>query len=450
MLTEQDARRLAEKVLSFVTADDASVSVSSRIRSYLRFAANAPQTSGRAETVGADVTVWIGRQRGAASTSDLSDASLRAAVEEAERLARLSPIDREYLPTLGRQQYKPVAAYAQATENVSVVDRARSIEGVITAAERAAVISAGFHQANASTSATATKNGNFLYQQESLASLGMTARTREGGGSGFFLRSQVDARRLDVGRIAREAIRRATDSRNPRQLAPGVYPVILEAQAVADITSGGEGGLRFDARATEEGRSPFSAAGGRTRVGERIFDERIAMLSDPWRAELPGSPGLNSGIPAERVAFVRNGVLETLAYGRFWAQEKKQQPTPGPVNRIIEATGTHASLDQMIRAMDRGLLVTRFWYIRVVDARTALLTGLTRDGLWWIEKGRMQYPVGNLRFNQSVIQMLAPGNVELIGASERVGPSESQGSGAILAPALKLKAFAFTSASDAV
>jgi predicted Zn-dependent protease len=227
-----------------------------------------------------------------------------------------------------------------------------------------------------------------------------------------------------------------------------VYPVILEAQAVADITSGG--GLGFDARAAEEGRSPFSAPGGRTRVGERIFDERIAMLSDPWRAELPGSPALNSGIPAERVAFVRNGALEALAYGRFWAQEKKQQATPGPVNRIIEATGAHASLDQMIRAMDCGLLVTRFWYIRVVDVRTALLTGLTRDGLWWIEKGRIQYPVGNLRFNQSVIQMLAPGNVDLIGASERVGPSESQGSGAILVPALKLKAFVFTSASDAV
>jgi predicted Zn-dependent protease len=217
---------------------------------------------------------------------------------------------------------------------------------------------------------------------------------------------------------------------------------------VADIVSAG--GLGFDARTADEGRSPFSAPGGKTRVGEPIFDERISISSDPWRSGLPGSAAAAWGIPAEVVTFVKDGVLENLSYSRFWAQEKKRMATPGPVNRIIEARGKHATLDEMIRQTDRGLLVTRFWYIRSVDARTGLLTGLTRDGLWWIENGKVQYPVRNLRFNQSPIQMLAPGNVELIGGSERVGPSENQGSGAMLAPALKLKAFTFTSVSDAV
>lgn len=448
LLTPQDARRLTDRLLSIVKADDASVSVSSRIHTYLRFAANAPRTSGRAETFGAAVTVWIDRRRGSASVSDHSDASLRMAVEEAETVARISPVDREYLPTLGPQSYRPVDGYAEATANLSLADRARSLDAAIASAEKSGLVSAGFHQADATASAVASKNGNFLFERTSFASLGMTARTSEGGGSGFFLRSQVDVRQLDVARIAREALRRAVESRNPKPVDPGVYRVILEPQAVADIVSAGA--FAFDARVADEGRSPFSVPGGKTRVGERIYDERISVLSDPWRRELPGSASAASGVPSQVVTFVKDGVLENLSYSRFWAQEKQRTPTPGPVNRIIEAPGKHATLDEMIRQTDRGLLVTRFWYIRSVDARTGLLTGLTRDGLWWIENGKVQHPVRNLRFNQSPIQMLAPGNVELIGASERVGPSENQGGGAMLVPALLLKAFTFTSVSDAV
>jgi predicted Zn-dependent protease len=448
MFDEADTRRLTATILGYVKADDATVDVWSRIHSHLRFAANAPQTSGHAETAGAQIVVWTGKRRGSVVTSDLTEAALRAAVAQAETLARLSPVDREYLPTLGPQQYRPVAAYADATANLSLGDRARHIDEAIVAAEKAGVVSAGFHQAEVSTSGTATRNGNVSYERLTVASLGVTARTRAGGGSGFFLRSHVDASRLDVPRIAREAIRRAADSRNARPLAPGVYPVILEAQAVADMVSGGAFG--FDARAAEEGRSPFSVAGGRTRVGEKVFDDRINVVSDPWRAELPGRSVASGGIPAGVVFLVRGGVLETLVYSRHWANEKQRAPTPGPVNRIFEASGPTETLDGMIRATERGLLVTRFFYIRVVDPRTALLTGLTRDGLWWIEQGRIAYPVRNLRFNQSVVQMLAPGNVEMIGASERVGPSEWQGSEAMLAPPLKLRAFTFTSASDAV
>jgi predicted Zn-dependent protease len=448
LLTEADARQITSKLLSFIKAGDAAVSVSSRIHSYLRFAANAPQTSARAEGLSAQVTVWLDGRRGSASTTDLSDTALRAAVDEAESLARISPVDREYLPTLGRQTYRQVQRFVDATVNLSLDDRARSLEQAIDASETAGVISAGFHQAEAVSAASASSNGNFLHERSTVASLGMTARTRVADGSGYCLRSHEDVRRVDAAHIARDAIRRATGSRSPRALDPGVYRVILEPQAVADIVSGGAFG--FDARAADEGRSPFSAASGRTRVGDRIFDERINIVSDPWRAELPGSAAASSGIPGEVVTFVRRGVLENLSYSRYWAREKNRQPTPGPINRIIESAGSHASVDDMIRATDRGLLVTRFWYIRSVDARTSLLTGLTRDGLWYVEKGRIMYPVRNLRFNQSPIQMLAPGNVELIGAAERVSPSESQGSSAMLVPALLLKAFNFTSVSDAV
>jgi len=149
--------------------------------------------------------------------------------------------------------------------------------------------------------------------------------------------------------------------------------------------------------------------------------------------------------------FVRNGVLENLQYSRYWAREKGKEPTPGPVNTIVESAAPAASVEEMIKATDRGLLVSRFWYIRGVDPRTALFTGLTRDGVWARREGKIQYPVFAIfRFNQSILELLAHGNVEMIGASERVSGSETQGRGASLTPALKVKRFHFTSQSEAV
>jgi len=446
LITEKEARSVADKMLGLVKADDAVVGIRSETSSHLRFAANSFLTSGRTENIIATITVWIDRKRGAASTNDVDDASLRQMVDQAEGLARIAPVDREYLPTLRAQIYQATQRYADSTANIPLADRARQINDAISASEKAGVVSAGFHDASTIATADATKNGNFSYELTSSVSLSITARTPDGEGSGYFKRNHFDAARLDTGHISREAIRRALESRGARTLEPGTYSVILEAQAVADLVSGP--GLGFDARNADEGRSPFSAPGGNTRLGEKIFDERISVLSDPWRSELPGSQAAQAGLPAQVVYLVRNGVLENLVYSRFWAQEKNKQPTAGPVNRIMEPSGPPARVEEMIRATSRGLLVGRFWYIRAVDPRTATLTGLTRDGIWYIENGQVRYSVRNFRFNQSVIQMLAPGNVEMIGAPERV--SSSEGGNAALLPALKLRAFNFTSQSEAV
>ncbi len=448
LLSEKEAKAICDKLLSYVKADDATVRVGSEDYSNLRFAANHFTTNGRSEDLDVGVTVWIDKKKGSASTNDIDDASLRAAVEQAEQLARLSPVDREYLPTLGLQKYKPVQGYAEATANISLTDRAKAIDNVISSCEKAKVIGAGFHQARGVAGASATKNGNFNYSRSSLVSLSLTARTADGSGSGYFLRNHFDIAKLDTARIAREAILKALRSREPRTLDPGIYSVVLEPQAVADLISNFS--FIFNARTADEGRSPYSAPGGKTKIGEKLFDERINFYSDPWHPELPGSQSAQDGIPAQKVYLVRNGVLETLIYSRFWAKQKDKEPTPGPVNSIMESSTSPSSLEKMIKSADRGLLVSRFWYIRPVDPRTALITGLTRDGVWYIEKGTIQYAVRNFRFNQSILQMLAPGNVELIGAPERVGSSEGQGGVSALLPALKVKQFNFTSQSEAV
>lgn len=448
LLNETQAKALTDKILSYVTASDASASVGSDKLSHLRFASNNILTSGTRVSRGASVTLWIDGKRGSASTNDTDDASLKAMVEQAEKIARTSPVDREYVPTLGKQIYKPVNGYVEATANLSLPDRARSVGEILAECEKNKVIGAGFHSARVQAGGSATKNGNFEFERSTNASLSVTARMPDGTSSGYFLRSHYDINKLDTKRIAREAIRKALKGGSARTIEPGVYTVVLEPQAVADLL--GNLGFTFNARNAEEGRSVYSAPGGKTKMGEKIFDERISIYSDPWNAELPGSQSAQGGIPAQKLYVVKNGVLENLVYNRYWAKQKSKEPTPGPVNTIFESSAPTVSVEDMIKSTEKGILVSRFWYIRSTDPRTASLTGLTRDGVWYIENGKITYPVKNFRFNQSITQMLAPGNVEMIGVSERVGGSEGGGSSASLLPALKLKAFNFTSQSEAV
>ncbi len=446
LLSEKEARAFTDKILSLVSADDASVNVGSNTVSHLRFAANNFLTSGMRGTRSASVTLWIGGKRGSASTNDLDDASLREMVENAERIAKTAPPDREYMPTLGKQVYRDSGGWVEATANLALEKRAKAIADIIAECEKSKVIGAGFHSAGAEAGAFATKNGNYSFSRSTTVGLSVTARAADGGASGYFNRNHFDIAKLDTMHIAREAIRKALSGSDPKTIDPGSYSVILEPQATADLL--GNFGFSFNARSAEEGRSVFSAPGGKTRVGEKIFDDRINIFSDPWNPDLPGSESAQDGIPAEKFYLVRGGVLENLVYNRFWAKQKGKQPSPGPVNTILQSSAKPSSLEEMIKASKRAILIGRFWYIRSTEPRTASLTGLTRDGVWLIEDGKIAYPLRNLRFNQSITQMLGPDNVEFIGEPERVGGSE--GGGGSLLPALKLKAFNFTSQSEAV
>jgi predicted Zn-dependent protease len=416
------------------------VAAQSSIEAHARFADNRITTSGRSEDLDLTTTVWVGKRRGAATGNDASAAALKRMAEEAVQIAKVSPVHREYVPTLGPLTYPEARGFANATAEVDLGARAKALDAVLGACRSAKVTGAGFHTASATASAAATANGNRRYFRSSEAAMSVTARSEDGTGSGYYAGDHFDVARLDVARIAEQAVQKAVRSRAPKPIEPGVYPVILEPQAVADLL--GFLNNSFDARTADEGRSAFSSKGGQTRLGEALFNDRISIYSDPMHAELPSIPATDEGIPATRLSLVKAGVLESLEYSRFWAQEKKREPTPGPVNFIVEGSQPPASMADMIKAMPRGLVISRFWYVRLVDPRTIVLTGLTRDGLWWVENGEIRYPVRNLRFNQSVLAMLAPWNVEAIGAPQRLSP--------LMVPALKLGAFTFTSISDAI
>lgn len=443
MLNEREARRICATLLARTKADDAVVNIRESVESNQRFAANGFTTNGNSRQRTFSITVWIDRRQGSASGTEFDETSLRSAVALAEKLARLSPVDMEYVPTLGPQRYKPVKGFVSGTAGTSPKWRAKQIRAILDRCDDAKVVGAGLFRTGAFSNASATRHGNFEFERSSLASVSMTARTPDGASSGYALHSHYDVNKLDISGVAQRATLKALTGREAQRLDPGVYPVILEPQAVEDIL--GFFRAAFTARSAEEGRSPMSAPGGKTLLGQQVFDSKINFYSDPWHPELPGSQSAQEGLPAGKLYLIRRGVVESLIYSRFWAQKMGRQPTRGPVNQILESTDRTHSLADMIAKTERALLVTRLWYVRMVSPRTQLLTGLTRDGVWLVENGKVQHAVRNFRFNQSVIQMLGSGNVEMIGKPERVGAR-----GASLFPAIKLNAFTFSSASDAV
>jgi predicted Zn-dependent protease len=290
-----------------------------------------------------------------------------------------------------------------------------------------------------------TTRGQFAYQASSNANFSTTVRTADGTGSGWAGAGLFDWSELDAAGLAALAIEKAERSRQPRDVEPGRWVTILEPTAVANMVGLMMGNL--GARAADEGRSFFSRVGGGNKIGESFLDERVTIWSDPLDPRVFSAPFSGQGLPNRREVWVESGVLRTLAYDRFWAQRQDREPTGFVSGYYME--GGDATLDDMIRSTERGLLVTRFWYIRAVDPRTILFTGLSRDGTFMIENGRVSYPVKNLRWNESPIFMLS--NIEMMGRPVRVSPAESSDlSPAVWVPPLKVKDFTFTSVSDAV
>ena len=444
-LSRDEARSLAERVLSFTRAEQTRVSIESDDTGNTRFADNQVTTSGDVSDTTVTITSAYGRHVASSTTNRLDDASLRAAVQVSERLAPLSPEDPEYLGELGATQVPERDAVIPATAELSPEARARAAAAVTAPAAERSLVSTGFMVHRTGSSAVMTTRGHFAFQASSNANFTTTVRTRDGTGSGWAGTALFDWNDLDPAALATRAIEKAEASREPRDVEPGRWVTILEPTAVANMVGLMMGNL--GARAADEGRSFFSRPGGGNRIGERFLDERVTIWSDPLDPRLFSAPFNGEGRPNRRETWVESGVLGTLAYDRFWAQRQNREPTGFVSGYYME--GGDATLDEMIRSTERGLLVTRFWYIRSVDPRTILYTGLSRDGTFMIQNGRVSYPVKNLRWNESPVFML--NNLEMMGRPVRVSPSESAGlSSAVWVPPLKVRDFTFTSTSDAV
>jgi predicted Zn-dependent protease len=443
VMSRDKSQALVEKIVKMSKADGISVSVDSGYQANIRFAANRMSTAGGVVNTQIGIESTFGKKHAVAVTNDPSDDSLRRAVEQSESLAKLSPDDPEVMPALPPQTYLPVNGYFDSTANLSPEERARAALTALEPARKAGDLkAAGFIIVNAGANALGNKNGLFAYNRSTTGNYTLTVRTDDGTGSGWAGAERPDWRQLDFSDVSTHAIEKARLSRNPVAIEPGRYTVILEPQAVGDLVQ--LMAFYLDARESDEGRSAFAKQGGGNKIGDKIVDSRVTIFSDPQDPQLLSQPYDGEGLPLSRQVWVENGMLRKLYYSRFWAQKQGKQATGFPSSLKME--GGTTSMDDMIKSTPRGILVTRLWYLREVDPRTILYTGLTRDGTFLIENGKISKAVKNFRFNESPLFML--GNLEALSPAVRIAGTEA--GGAVVMPAIKAKDFNFTSLSDAV
>ena len=445
-LSRDQAHELTQKILRQSDADNCRVSVNSGWRGYTRVATNRITSAGGAEQVSVRITSVYGKRAATVTTTETDDASLTAALRESENLARIAPENPEYLPELGEQAYTDVSGYYESTGGLTTEARARAAAlGIDGAKNAGGFVASGYMDVRAGSGAVATSNGLFAYHGSTGVTSTLTVRTPDDQSSGWAGDEAADWNNIESERIARVASEKAAAWQGRTELEPGSYTAILEPTAVGMLMLRMMGA--FSARSADEGRSYFSKPGGANRIGEPLFDERVTIVSDPAAPDAETAPFNGAGEPVARTTWVENGVLRNLAYSRYWANETGRGSLPGPSNLVFE--GGEDSVEDMIASTERGVLITRLWYVRGLNPRIISYTGLTRDGTFLIEDGKISRPVKNFRFNQSIPEMLS--NIEQLGPATRVAAGENSSVGApIVVPALKVRDFNLASVSDAI
>jgi predicted Zn-dependent protease len=445
ILSRAAAEDIAKRALKASPAEETRVSIFSSTRADTRFALNQVTTSGENRDVQVTIAAIVGGRMASVTTNRLDDASLAEAARQAAEIAKLVPVNPERMPELGPQQYPP--SKQRVISLPTPAERAVAARAVSDQARKADCIATGFIECRGSASALANSKGLFAYDSTSVVTMTATVRTPDGTGSGWACSDGDTFADIDAQRVAATAVDKAIKSRNPVAVEPGRYVTILEPTAAANLVQLILGSMQ--ARAADEGRSFFSKPGGGNKIGLKVVDERVTLLTDP--ADIASTNGGfdPDGLPLEKVVWIENGVVKNLFYDRYWAQKQGVQPTRAGGGRSLRMNGGTRSTADMIKSTARGILVTRFWYIRPVDPRTILYTGLTRDGTFLIEDGKVTRPIKNFRFNESPIFFL--NNLDAIGPAVRVNASENLGAGgATFMPALKVRDFTFSSLSDAV
>jgi predicted Zn-dependent protease len=432
ILNEQQAKKLIDKVLSYSKAEEVNVIVNGVRTGNIRTARNTVSTTGETDNLAIQITSVFGKKAGTSTANEFDDASLEQAVRSSEHLAKMAPDNPEIMPMPGPQKYEQGRNYSENTAQIDPDFRADAALASIEPCLKNKCTSAGFLEDSTSFTAIGNNKGLFAYNKETSGEFTITVRTDDGKGSGYGIQSFIDAKKLDTKAVTEVAMTKAIASREAKELKPGKYTVILEPAAVADLVPLLVNSM--DARAADEGRSYF----GRRGLGDKLFNEKVNIYTDPFSPDNPLSPFTSEGMPTQKLTWIENGVVKNLNYNRYWAMEKGVKPTNVPFGFIMQ--GSDKTLNDLIKETKEGLLVTHFFYIRAVDPQTLLFTGLTRDGLFYVKDGEIKHAVKNFRFNESPATMLF--NLEEVGQAVRIGRN--------LLPSMRVGNFNFTSLSDAV
>lgn len=404
-----------------------------------RFSNNAIHQNVSEKTHALSVRVLIDGRTARASTNRLDENSIRDVVEQAIAITRAQEPDPELLPLAEAASYIPVNRFFQSTAEATPRDRAQAVAEAIQMVEAESQIAAGIYATGYTTFAILNSRGIFGRHVESMAQFSITAMAEDS--SGWAKLTACDRRDLDHAALAKRAAQKAAASRSPVECSPGRHTVILEPAAALDVV--GQIFGDFSATALRDGRSFLV-----DRVGKKLFGENITIRDDVYHPQQAGPPFDWEGVPRQVLRLVERGVPSQVAMSRQAALVAGAAPTghgyplpnevgEAPVNLVIE--GGKATLDEMIASTERGILVTRLWYIREVDPYEKIMTGMTRDGTFLVEDGEVKRGVRNFRFNQGVIELLS--NVEALSATSRASGEEAPD---MVAPAMKVRDFNFT------
>lgn len=440
-LTRAEAQSLIKSALKAATLKEVTVRINSSRTANLRFAGNTPTTSGEVDRVDLSVTATRDRCSATVSGTARDPAGVAELVRRAEALAALAPADPEHMPPLGPQTYLRPIAEDPAVIKVGPEARVDAVARVLKVAREAKLDASGLYVHGHQSLALGTSAGLFAYHAATEVTLTTTCRTPDGSGSGWGGAMSHRLADIDAVAVARRAADKAEMSRGGGPaLEPGAYTVVLEAQAVADLL----GFLRssLGARAADEGRSFFSRPGGNA-IGEALFGPQMRLRSDPMDPVAPSTPFSDEGLPLQPSVWIDQGKLLALTRSRYWAQKQGGAPMPGP--RSLFLAGGTATVAELVRGVERGVLVTRLWYNRMLDPRQILATGLTRDGTFKIEGGKLAGPVKNMRYNESPVTLLR--QALALGKPERV---VDDGGSVMVVPPMVVDGFHFASVSDAV
>lgn len=446
ILSEQQAKTLLTKVLKYSKAENCECNLSGQLSGNIRYARNTVSTAGQVSDLTLAVQSTNGLKTGVATINEFDDASILKVVRRSEELASLAPDNPETMPLFGPQKYSKTNSYFKSTASVTPENRAQAAEDSIAPSKKNKLISSGFLNETVAFEAIINNKGLFAYNTATNVEFTVTIRTEDGTGSGWVTRDYSDYAKLDTAKASQVAIKKSMGSVDAKAMEPGKYTVILEPAASIDLLS--NMAYSMDQRSADEGRSFMSKKqeegkddGPTNKLGEKMFDQRVNMYSDPTHPDVPTAPFANDGHSVSRTDWIKDGKVVNMPNTPYWAKKTgvDYKPTSaGGLQFIME--GGSESLEDMIKNTRRGILVTRLWYIRQLDPQSLLYTGLTRDGTFYIENGKIKYPIKNFRFNESPIIML--NNIEAMGKPQRIN--------GCMVPVMKIRDFTFSSLSDAV
>src|SRR5262245_3773060 len=437
-----DLKKIIDSVLrlgKMAGADETEVQLDETIDALTRFANNAIHQNVAEQGVTVSVRTVVDGRTARATTNRLDQDSLRKAVESSLELAHSQPRITNLLPMPGKQRYRAVNRFSRDTAALSPETRARAVKQASDLAIRAGQVAAGIFSSGQSQLALGNSRGLFAVHRQTQAEFSITMQ--DDPAASWAKGNSGDVGRIDPQVLARRASEKAKMAKDAQELAPGKYTEILEPAAVLDLV----GFLFYDFAATalDDQRSCLNK-----RMGKQLFGKNVEIVDDVHHPLQLGAPFDGEGMPRQRVALVEKGIPKNLVYSRASAKKASKKPTghgfalpneygEAPMNLVLG--GGNSSVEKMVASTDRGCLVTRVWYIREVDPYEKIMTGMTRDGLFLVEKGKVTTAARNFRFNQSLIGLLQ--NVKEMGPSVRTTAEEAF---EMVVPAMKVTGFHFT------